>query len=145
MPIMAAHSRSDARGTARLLAHMALASIDHPKLGELEEVALNNMFRLLQSFRKDAFFGQEMPSRSSPQSVAERLTLRPPMERNVREVKEALAQAASIAFQGQPRDQAIEVVEQVLRWIAYPKRNAAPSGDDRSRTVRFFREFVDRL
>jgi hypothetical protein len=67
------------------------------------------------------------------------------MERNVREVKEALAQAASIAFQGQPRDQAIEVVEQVLRWIAYPKRNAAPSGDDRSRTVRFFREFVDRL
>jgi hypothetical protein len=60
MPIMAAHGRSDARGTARLLANMALASIDNPRRGEPQEVALNNMYRLLQSFRKDTFLAKRV-------------------------------------------------------------------------------------
>jgi hypothetical protein len=145
MPIMAAHGRSDARGTARLLATMTLASIDKPKVGEPEEVALNNMFRLLQSFRKDAFFGQEVPRDSRPQSTAEKLTLRPPVERNVREVKEALEQATAIAFEGRSKDDAIEAVESVLRWIAYPRKSARPSDIDRARTASFFRELIDRL
>jgi hypothetical protein len=145
MPIMAAHSRSDARGTARLLAHMARASIDDPKGGEPEEVALNNLYRLLKSFRKDAFFGQELPGRRSPRNAAEQLTLRPPTERNVRQVRDALATAASIAFEDKTRDQAIEVVEQVLRWIAYPKKGALPPSDDRNKTATFLREFISRL
>ena len=152
MPIMAAHTRSDARGTARLLATMALASIGNPTAkmdsriaaAESQEVALNNMYRLLQAFRKDAFFGQEMP-RQSRQSAAEKLTLRPRVERNVRQVREALAQAAAIAFAGQSNDEAIEAVERVLRWIAYPRTNSPPSDTDRTRTISFFRELVDRL
>ena len=82
---MAAHGRSDARGTARLLANMALASINNPRRGEPQEVALNNMYRLLQSFRKDAFFGHEAPA-DAPVEASEKLTLRPPIERNVRDV-----------------------------------------------------------
>lgn len=116
MPIMAAHGRSDARGTARLLANMALESINNPKQGEPQEVALNNMYRLLQSFRKDTFFGREAPA-DVPRSSAEKLTLRPPMERNVRDVKQALEEAVTVAFAGQSKDAAIEVVENVLRWI----------------------------
>src|SRR6266542_192661 len=135
MPIMAAHSRSDARGTARLLATMAFASIDNPKGDEPEEVTLNNVYRLLQSFRKDAFFGRETSEDSRPPSAAEKLTLRPPVERNVREVREALEQAAAVAFEGQSQNDAIEVVENVLRWIAYPKKSVRPSESDRERTI----------
>lgn len=144
MPIMAAHSRSDARGTARLLANMTLASIDNPTGDEGQEVALNNMYRLLQSFRKDAFFGQEMPGNSRP-SAAEKLTLRPPVERNVHQVREALKQAIEIAFAGRSNDDAIEAVERVLRWIAYPKTSERPSDADKERTISFFRELVERL
>jgi hypothetical protein len=95
---------------------MALESINNPKQGEPQEVALNNMYRLLQSFRKDTFFGREAPA-DVPRSSAEKLTLRPPMERNVRDVKQALEEAVTVAFAGQSKDAAIEVVENVLRWI----------------------------
>jgi hypothetical protein len=145
MPIMAAHSRSDARGTARLLAAMALASIDNPKRGEPEEITLNNMYRLLQSFRRDTFFGREVLQESRPRSAAEKLTLRPPIERNVREVRKALEEAAATAFHGRSEDEAIEAVEKVLRWIAYPKKTDQPSDDDRTRTVSFFQELIGRL
>jgi hypothetical protein len=145
MPIMAAHARSDARGTARLLATIALASIDNRKGGEPEEVALNNMYRLLQSFRKDAFFGLDTTESSRAQSSAEKLTLRPPVERNVREVREALEQAVATTFKEQSKDDAVETVEKVLRWIAYPSNNNEPSDFDRTRTRLFLRALIDRL
>ncbi|WP_439401839.1 hypothetical protein ACNJYA_00645 [Bradyrhizobium sp. DASA03068] len=145
MPIMAAQGRSDARGTARLLASMALASIDNPSAGESQEVALNNMYRLLQSFRKDAFFGQEISSGEQAQTDPNRLTLRPPIERNVREVREALDQATQTAFGGQPRDQAIETVENVLRAIAYPTVAELPAPEVKARVVSFFQALVERL
>jgi hypothetical protein len=142
---MAAHSRSDARGTARLLAALALASIDNPERNEPEEITLNNMYRLLQSFRRDAFFGREDAQESRPRSAAEKLTLRPPVERNVREVRKALEEATETAFRGRSQSEAIEAVEKVLRWLAYPKKNDRPSEDDRERTASFFRELIDRL
>jgi hypothetical protein len=141
---MAAHGRSDARGTARLLANMALASINNPRRGEPQEVALNNMYRLLQSFRKDAFFGHEAPA-DAPVEASEKLTLRPPIERNVRDVRQALEGATAVAFEGRSKDDAIEVVESVLRWIAYPRTSKEPSTQDRARTVSFLRELVERL
>lgn len=144
MPIMASHGRSDARGTARLLATMALASIDNQKRGASQEVALNNMYRLLQSFRTDVFFGQEIPH-NSREIAAERLTLRPPEEQNVRQVRDALEQATRIAFNDQSKDKAIEVIERVLRSIAYPKKASQPSAADRTQTATFFRELVERL
>jgi hypothetical protein len=142
---MAAHSRSDARGTARLLATLALASIDNPKGGEQEEVALNNVYRLLESFRRDVFFGREIPGSSRPRNAAEKLTLRPPVERNVREVREALEQAMAVAFKGQSQDEAIEAVERVLRSIAYPKKSRKPPKIDQARTASFFRALINRL
>jgi hypothetical protein len=142
---MAAHGRNDARGIARLLANMALASIDSPKRGEPQEVALNNMYRLLQSFRKDAFFGQEILGEARPQSATEKLTLRPQAERNVREVRDALEQATRVAFEGRSKDEAIETVESVLRSIAYPKLDNRPSPDDRQRAILFFRALVEHL
>jgi hypothetical protein len=143
MPIMASHGRSDARGTARLLANMALESIANPTRGDPQEVALNNMFRLLQSFQKDLFFGQETPDQRTPTS-ADKLTLRPPSERHVREVKEALEQATAAAFGDVSKDQAMASIEKVLRSIAYPSK-ASATATERARATSFFKELVERL
>jgi hypothetical protein len=123
---------------------MTLASIDKPTGEEAQEIALNNMFRLLRAFRKDVFFGQEVPKQSR-QIAAGKLTLRPRVERNVRQVREALDEATQTAFAGQSKTEAIDIVENVLRWLAYPKANPAPRETDRARTVSFFRELVARL
>ena len=120
-------------------------SISNTRIGEPQEVALNNMYRLLQSFRRDTFFGREAPA-SAPVSAVEKLTLRPPVERNVRDVKRALDDATTAAFGGEhPKDDAIEIVESVLRWIAYPRTAKEPSPEDRARTEAFLRELVGRL
>src|SRR5690242_3199736 len=144
MPIMAAHSRSDARGAARLLAHMALESLSSPRLGEREEVALNNMYRLMLSVRSDIFSGREAAATASSASW-EKLTLRTPMERNVAEVKRALDSATTVAFGELAKKDAIQVVEGVLRWIAYPRTANRPNTDDVNRTELFLRELVNQL
>ena len=77
---------------------MAIASINNPKRGEPQEVALNNVYRLLQSFRRDAFFGHEASVAHRSQSADEKLTSIFPVERNVREVRLALDRAINIVF-----------------------------------------------
>jgi hypothetical protein len=97
---------------------MALNCIADPKPLKPQkevEVALNNVYRLLQAFRNDAFFGLELDAFPRSQGPAANLTLRPPVERNVRDVRNAIDQAISTAFPGRSRDQAIDAVEGVLR------------------------------
>jgi hypothetical protein len=147
MPIMAAHERSDARGAARLLASMALECIDNPKVASDQEVALNNVYRLLESYRSDAFFGREPLTQQRSQGNAEKLTLIPPMERHVREVREALERARVAAFSGQSKDKAIASIEKVLRAMAYPKVKNKPklSMSDRKQAALFFKTFIEQL
>lgn len=144
MPIMAAHERSDARGAARLLAHMALDCLDNPATAIQQEVALNNVYRLLESYRSNAFFGIDTP-RQPFRGVSDKFALTPSRERHVRDVREALEHARLKAFSDQPKDQAIEAIERVLRALAYPKRNEHFSDDDKRRTSRFFRALLEQL
>jgi hypothetical protein len=147
MPIMAAHQRSDARGAARLLAGMALECINNPKVASDQEVALNNVYRLLESYRSDAFFGLEPLTQQRPQPSSEKLTLVLPMERHVKEVKEALERARAAAFSGQSKDRAIASIEKVLRAVAYPKLKIRPkpSVNDRKQAALFFKKFIEQL
>lgn len=76
--------------------------------------------------------------------MADKLTLRPPTEWHVKEVREALEQATAAAFAGLPKEQAIVAVENVLRSIAYPA-SATASAADREKAASFFKELVERL
>jgi hypothetical protein len=143
MPIMAAHERSDARGAARLLAHMALECIDNPKAAVNQEVALNNVYRLLESYRSNAFFGIDAP-RQPFRRFSDKLALTPPRERHVRDVREAIERARLEVFSDQPKDQAIESVERVLRALAYPQKERF-SADDKKRASRFFKALLEWL
>jgi len=144
---MAAHERSDARGAARLLASMALDCIGNPAIAGDQEVALNNVYRLLESYRTNAFFGLESPREQPTHDAAEKLTLMPPMERHVKEVRDALEQARAAAFAGKSKDQAVALIEKVLRAVAYPnlKDRPKPSAQDRKKATLFFKKLVEQL
>jgi hypothetical protein len=146
MPIMASQGRSDARGTAQLLASMALDCIANPGVACEQEVALNNVYRLLESYRKNPSFGHELPAHQTGQSAAQRLGLRRPIERHVKEVRDALEHAKTAAFGEITKDVAMQTVETVLRSVAYPdKDQGGTTPEDQARTATFFKKLVERL
>jgi hypothetical protein len=145
MPIMASHGRSDARGTAQLLASMALDCIGNPASAGEQRVGLNNVYRLLQSYKSNRSFGLEPPPELAVRSATEKLTLRRPIERHVNNVRNAMEDALSQAFSGEPKERAIQAVESVLQSVAIPNSGQAPSAQDRERTVQFFEHFLQRL
>src|SRR5260370_36304458 len=107
MPIMSAHEQNDARGTARLLALAARDSIRDPSSATEHEVALNNLYRLLEAYRVSAFFGMEPRARQFPPRVTEAISLLPRSKRRVRDVRVALEQARAAVFMGQSKDDAV--------------------------------------
>lgn len=146
MPIMSAQQKNDARGTARLLALAASDSIRNPQtIPATREVVLNNMYRLLEAYRVTAFFGLEPSPRPYSASAAEAISLLPRPERNVKDVKAAIAAAQAVAFPGQSKDEAMGAVANVLRGITYPENAAKPSDEDLAKAGRFFDEVVARL
>jgi hypothetical protein len=145
MPIMAAHGQNDARVAARLLVSTAVDCIRDPAMARDREVALNNVYRLLEAFRLNPFFGMEAPTRRAQQGAAEMLAVTPPLERHVKDVRQALDQAIAAAFAGQTKQQAIDVVEKVLRGVVYPQDYAQPSQEEKNHVARFFEEVLQRL
>lgn len=145
MPIMAVDERNDARGAAYLLASTARECIDNPKIAQECEIALNNVYRLLEAYRVNEFFGVEPPVKQNPRGVAEMLTLLPPAERHVKEVRDALDGAKKTIFKDQSKDDAIEAIEDVLRLVAYPQPNQEIADKDRTQASLFFEQVLKRL
>lgn len=144
MPIMTAHGQNDARVAARLLASTAVECLRDPRIASDWEVALNNVYRLLEAFRSNPFFGVEVPTRKNPHA-AETLTFVQPMERHVREVRLAINQALANVFTNQPTQEAIEEIEKVLQGVAYPDKYVHPSQQQIGRATQFFEEVLRRL
>ena len=144
MPIMAAHGLNDARGAARLLAKNALECIDNPKIAHEHQVVLNNVYRLLEAYRADPFFGLER-STKHPSGSSAKLSLLPPVERHVEEVREVFERAIATAFAGEPKDGAIVLIENVLRAVTYPAQFPPPSEQDKQKAAHFFDEVVQSL
>ena len=145
MPITAAQEQNDARGAVRLLAKAAKDFIGDEPVALDKEVALNNVYRLLEAYKAHAFFGLEVPAVHFPGDTAETLTLLPPVERHVRDVRDALDHALSTTFGEQSAEQALELVEHVLRAVAYPQEHEQLSGEDRGKAKRFFEELIEHL
>lgn len=145
MPIMAAHGQNDARVAARLLANTAMDCLRHPEGASQWQVALNNVYRLLESFRSNPFFGQEAPLPHTTHEAPETLALVPPAERHARDVRVAIERALEQAFPDEPRDQAIREVEKVLQGVAYPQKFEGPTQNDLERATHFFEALLRNL
>jgi hypothetical protein len=145
MPIIAANEQNDARGTARLLASAVSEYIKNPRRSAVYKTALNNAFRLLEAYRTNAFFGFEPPLQENSQETIETLTLLPPIERHVSDVRAALENAISEVFNDATEDQAIDTIEAVLRAAVNPKRFASPSAELRAKAATVFEKLGQQL
>ncbi len=133
MPIMAAHDQNDARGSARVLATTVKRCIEEDYAPSKHKSALNNLF----------FVGFDYEPRSA--RGPEALTLLPPPERNVVELRMALDQAFDNVYHGRALDDAVNSVENVLRSIAYPKPPGGAENVDRELASAFLKSFIDNL
>lgn len=145
MPIMSANEENDARGTARLLALVARDCIGDPGVAAAHEVALNNVFRLLEAYRANPFFGLEPRVKPFPPRGAAAISLLPRAERRVKDVRVALERAVTAVFPGQSKEDAIRALENVLRGITYPEQAGQPSANDRAKAGSFFDRLVAEL
>jgi hypothetical protein len=144
MPIMSAHGQNDARGTARVLALTARDCIRDPAKASVQKVTLNNVYRLLENYRVNAFFGLQ-PTRHLPPRKTETISLLPRAGRNVKDVRVALERAVDSVFAGQTKAEAILAVETVLRGIANPEKFEVPSDEDLAKAGRFFDRVLENL
>jgi hypothetical protein len=143
MPIMAAHDQNDARGSARVLATTVRKCIEEDYNPSRHKSALNNLYRLLEAYRAHRFGGFDYEPRSA--RGPEALTLLPPAEQNVVELRMALDQAFDNVYNGRV-DEAVDSIENVLRSIAYPKMTRAPiESVDRERVSAFLKSFIENL
>lgn len=142
MPIMAAQGRNDARTAARMLASAAIDCLERPGSVPSQTIVLNNVYRLLEAYRVNKFFG--LPS-APDYSAGSNAFSHPPLEQHVSAVRDVLQEAVATAFADVSKDDAIVEIEAVLKGLAYPERAAAPSDADKAKTVRFFSEVVQRL
>lgn len=142
---MSANEQNDARGTARLLAIVARDCIVDPGSAASHQVALNNVFRLLEVYRVNPFFGLEPRIQHFPPRGTAAISLLPRAERRVKDVQVAFDQVVGAVFPGQSKDEAIRVIETVLRAVAYPEQGSSPSEDDRSKVGKFFDRVASEL
>jgi hypothetical protein len=145
MPIMAANAQSDARGAAWLLVSAAQKYIDDPRNVPQSWDALNNVFRLLEAFRKNVFFGpRPLPVKNyAPHGLA-MLSIMPSSQRHLSEIRDAMEVALSSSFSSTPKDQAVEKIESVLRAVAAPDKYEV-SEEDRKNAKLFFSNLLKQL
>jgi hypothetical protein len=135
---MAAHGTNDARGAALLLASAAKECVVNPTAAREKEIVLNNVYQLLQGYRAGTYADYRRRPNRPTEGAAGKLTLMPPTEHHVREVRSALDKAVHDVFDDLDRDNAVELVESVLKKIVYPDRFGPLPEGDRVRAERFF-------
>ncbi len=145
MPIMAANGQSDARGAAWLLASTAKNCMEDPSRGPTHEIALNNAFRLLESFRSNVFFALERKPYGRTSLGSEALTLSVPSQSHLSDVSSAIKRSIIAAFGSIDADSAINAVEDTLRRVADPDHFGRPEGDMLEKSTKFFQELQNNL
>jgi hypothetical protein len=143
MPIMAAHDENDARGSARVLASAVRKCILGADGARKNLSSLNNLYRMLEDYRSHGFvgFGYEPPATRGPEA----LTLLPPTERHVLDLRVALDRALDEAYRGTNKEDALDNVERVLKSVAYPVPNSNVAEDDKRKVSAFLGVFIDQL
>lgn len=142
MPIMAVQGRNDARTAAWLLASRAKDCLDNPALAPAHATVLNNVYRLLEMYRVNVFFGFERAFGNRQPN--ESISLIPQLEQHVGAVRVALDRALDTAFGNVSKDEAVQVIGNVLKGVAHPS-GAAPSDADKAKVKLFFSEMAQRL
>ena len=139
---MAASEWNDDRSTTLLMAQEALECLRGERKVASATVVLNNVYRLLEAFKGNPFFGY-VPD--EPVDAPDTEWASVGMEPHVADVRYAIEEALKVVFADQPHENAIEAVEDVLRALVTPNRRPAVQPAEKDRAVRFFSELSQRL
>jgi hypothetical protein len=122
-------------------ATLASSYFDDPEQATVPaaRVPLENLFRILQMFRYDAFADERRSGVLAIGSAAEHPTLKLDDENWHTKIESALSNALNNAFAGIPKEDAIRQIQTSLRWLATNKE--APPVDTLSRS----KSFLDQL
>jgi len=142
---MAKASFSDERASVAVLSHVAIKCLSEPVVAEEDAIALNNAYRLLETFRVDPFFGNELPITGASEYPLGALKNKPTFRRHAGDVENALKTAVETAFQGASKEDAIEAVKSSLRALAYPAKFGELRQDQRTKCIEFFRVVANKL
>ena len=143
MAIIAAQGRGDAKGAAWILAGAALESIHNADVAARSHIAINNTYRLLQSFSGSDYFATPQPS-IYPNSGHRSVTPKVGMQENVSDVAVAIQGALSDAFSGMDVDDAVSIVNSVLKAL-FDRSAVDEHNSDVGKTVKFFESLRNRL
>ena len=142
MPIMAASEWNDDRSTTLVMADKVLECLRDESKVAGAAVVLNNVYRLLEAFKGNPFFGY-VPEEPLENPELDWVTMA--MEPHLADVRFAIEEALKATFSGQSQEAAIRSVEDVLRGIVAPHDFPVPKPVERDRAVRFFSELSQRL
>lgn len=143
MPLMAAYEQNDARDAARLLAIRTFEGLERSDPTPTVGNAINNMYRLLQSYRSHGFYGYLEQGRSEDEGST--TSLLTSSDRHVGDLKRALDETFQTVFQGEDPGTAIDGMKGVLRKAAFPAAGGSPDPKDVARAQRFFSTFLEKL
>ena len=144
MSIMAAGTRNDARSAARLLAQSAVACFRAEPRGASKEITLNNVYRLLEAYKVDAFFGLSSSSQDFSASN-EDLSYFDQSETNVADVKKAILEAQMAVYGKLDTATAVDSIISVIGSIAYPQSSKLVNQNDFEQAHGFFVDLSKRL
>jgi hypothetical protein len=141
--MMAAYEQNDARDSARLLAHRTLEGLQNLDRAPSAGDAINNMYRLLQSYRSHGFYGYMEQSR--PESEGSLSSLLASSDRNVGDLRNALDATFKSVFGDEDYGTAIDGMKAILRTVAYPGVGETPDPRELQRAEHFFSVLLDNL
>ena len=140
MATISLHTTDTSDALCRRFAIMATEFIDQPASARTDEarVPLENLFRILQMFRYDAFADERRSGILELQENAEHTSIRVEDEDWHVRIQSALNAALQSAFEGTPRENAVHELQSTLRWLA--TASAEPTGDAQARSKQFFQK-----
>lgn len=126
---------------------LASTYLDEPETAKTPtaQVPLENLYRLLEMFRYDAFADQNRSGILAVDKITNNISFGHAQEAWHTKIEKALSNAMNKVYQGEPKDIAIDKLESVLKKLT--SERAINSGDSASLTQakNFFERFVEEL
>jgi hypothetical protein len=137
MSTISLHTRDSSDELCRRFAVIAAEYLDRPEQARsyAAQVPLENLFRLLQMYRYDAFADEQRSGVLAQQGETD-LYARPDDEEWHSKIESAVKQSLTMSFGEIPKEQAIAELQITLRWLA--SVGSEPSPDIRTRSKAFF-------
>ncbi len=127
-------------------ASLASTYLDEPKTAKIPiaQVPLENLYRLFEMFRYGAFADQNRSGVLAVGKIGNNISLSHTKEEWHTKIEQALSNAINDAYVGESKDQAIDKLESILKWLVSESTiNNDPEAQAQAKI--FFERFIVEL